>query len=96
LQNYARAHAYPIDTVSFGYEVMDHLTSGTDMAPPSGCYVRGLFLEGARWDSEAHTLGESRPKARCASWLPLAPRSDGCHETEQRCIVAAVHCTACV
>lgn len=66
LQNYARKHTYPIDTVSFGFEVMDGLSAaagstkpgaGSIAAPEDGCYVRGLFLEGARWDSHAHQLG---------------------------------------
>jgi hypothetical protein len=62
LQNYARKHTYPIDTVSFGFEVMDSLSSsktspGDIAAPEDGCYVRGLFLEGARWDGHAHQLG---------------------------------------
>jgi hypothetical protein len=63
LQNYARKHTYPIDTVSFGFEVMDSLSStktspGDIAAPQDGCYVRGLFLEGARWDGHAHQLGK--------------------------------------
>lgn len=58
LQNYARKHAYPIDTVSFGFEVLDsNGNSGDAAAPEDGCYVRGLFLEGARWDSHARQLG---------------------------------------
>lgn len=68
LQNYARKHSYPIDTVSFGFEVLDSLRTsgrastggaGSITAPEDGCYVRGLFVEGARWDSQAHQLGKA-------------------------------------
>lgn len=30
--------------------------------PNAGCYIQGLFLEGARWDHRAGQLSESRPK----------------------------------
>ena len=30
--------------------------------PAEGCYIKGLFLEGARWDYGRHELTESRPK----------------------------------
>lgn len=30
--------------------------------PADGCYIRGLFVEGGRWDPVTHVLGESRAK----------------------------------
>lgn len=39
-------------------ETLDDLKSG----PNDGCYIRGLYLEGARWDAVLTQLGESRPK----------------------------------
>jgi hypothetical protein len=30
--------------------------------PEDGCYIRGLFMEGARWSSETHRVDDSRPK----------------------------------
>jgi len=30
--------------------------------PEDGCYIRGLFIEGARWDAVGHRLTESRQK----------------------------------
>jgi dynein heavy chain, axonemal len=63
LQNYARAHRLPIDAVSFDFVVRDaqpweDITQG----PQDGAFVRGMFLEGARWCADAHGLAASRPK----------------------------------
>jgi len=30
--------------------------------PGDGAYIRGLFMEGARWDVKAHVIGESLPR----------------------------------
>lgn len=30
--------------------------------PEDGCYIYGMFVEGARWDSDKQELAESRPK----------------------------------
>ncbi|GLI62391.1 hypothetical protein VaNZ11_005010 [Volvox africanus] len=63
LQNFARKYTYPIDTVSFGFQVMDGLDEAKlPGGPEDGCYIRGLFMEGARWDSQTHVVAESRPK----------------------------------
>ena len=63
LQNFARKMLFSIDTVSFSFRVMDTLSEKTTEAGPTdGCYIRGLYLEGGRWDHSAHVLDESRPK----------------------------------
>jgi dynein heavy chain len=40
------------------YEKVDHIKQG----PPEGCYIHGLFLEGAAWSKENTMLCESEPK----------------------------------
>ncbi|XP_078000357.1 dynein axonemal heavy chain 1-like isoform X2 [Glandiceps talaboti] len=66
LQNYARKEVISIDTISFDFQIMkqvikDHSTELKDR-PENGCFIRGLFVEGARFDMETHKLGECRPK----------------------------------
>ena len=43
-------------------QVMKESASELQQRPDNGCYIRGLFLEGARWDMETFELSESRPK----------------------------------
>lgn len=63
LQNFARKYQYPIDTVSFDFVCMDNKDyKSITKQPDDGCYIRGLYLEGARWDYERHVVTESRPK----------------------------------
>ncbi|KAG2482389.1 hypothetical protein HYH03_018685 [Edaphochlamys debaryana] len=76
LQNYARKHSLPIDTVGFDFVMM-----GTDPAaytepPADGVYVHGLYLEGCAWDAAARQLCESRPKVlfEAAPVIWLQPR----------------------
>ena len=64
LQNYARKHVIPIDTLAFEFEYFmepgdpkDHkrkLKESND-----GNYIYGLIIEGARWDYEKQRLEES-------------------------------------
>ncbi|KAF6767842.1 hypothetical protein AHF37_10789 [Paragonimus kellicotti] len=72
LQNYARKKLISVDTISFDFQVSQLVQSKHN-------YIRGLFLEGARWDFQRHLLGESRPKELYVNmpviWLiPVAHR----------------------
>ncbi|XP_076985169.1 dynein axonemal heavy chain 1 isoform X1 [Tamandua tetradactyla] len=62
LQNFARKSVISIDTISFDFKVMAQSLSELKERPKEGCYIHGLFLEGARWDPVAFQLAESRPK----------------------------------
>jgi len=80
LQNYARRHVIAIDRLSFNFQVMDQLKAEqvTDK-PKDGCYISGIYLEGARWCKETHALSESKPKVLFEElpmvWLiPVADR----------------------
>ena len=70
LQNFARKYYLPIDTVSFDFLMKSEKPEEVKEAPEDGCYVHGLFIEGARWDFENKTLTDSRPKELYTS-LPI-------------------------
>eukprot|EP00742_Colponemidia_sp_Colp-10_P018445 GILJ01021306.1.p1 GENE.GILJ01021306.1~~GILJ01021306.1.p1 ORF type:complete len:799 (-),score=88.78 GILJ01021306.1:48-2444(-) len=61
LQNFARKYTLPIDTLIFDFEVMPE-GNAFNVAPPDGCFVFGLFLEGARWNSQSKSIAESESK----------------------------------
>jgi dynein heavy chain len=64
LQNFARRYKIPIDSISFDCVIRDDIISKDEIKerPEDGCFVYGLFLEGGRWDSDRHVIGESKPK----------------------------------
>lgn len=50
LQNYARKHVIAIDRLEFEYRLLDIAPEQVKEKPEDGCYVYGIYLEGARWD----------------------------------------------
>ncbi|CAD7961252.1 unnamed protein product [Amoebophrya sp. A25] len=61
LQNFARSASIAIDKLMWNFEVLK--SSITDPEPPErGGYIRGLYMQGARWDDETMTLQDSFPK----------------------------------
>eukprot|EP00345_Euplotes_harpa_P017525 CAMPEP_0168340266 /NCGR_PEP_ID=MMETSP0213-20121227/13968_1 /TAXON_ID=151035 /ORGANISM="Euplotes harpa, Strain FSP1.4" /LENGTH=143 /DNA_ID=CAMNT_0008346483 /DNA_START=150 /DNA_END=578 /DNA_ORIENTATION=- len=62
LQNYARKHIIAIDELSFQFKIYDDISpQDCTQKPEDGCYVYGMYLEGARWNSNTHLLDDSRP-----------------------------------
>ena len=60
LQNYARKHGCEIDLLTFQFKIMDDTTwDKVTTKPEDGCYVYGMFLEGARWNYDTHLLDNS-------------------------------------
>ncbi|XP_074775748.1 dynein axonemal heavy chain 3 [Athene noctua] len=90
LQNYARKYTIPIDHIGFEFEVMKQEHTMEKM-PEDGAYVRGLFLEGARWDRESLVIGESLPKILYDSlpiiWLKPGESSTFLHMNIYSCPV---------
>ncbi|KAJ3342024.1 Dynein heavy chain 7, axonemal [Gonapodya sp. JEL0774] len=78
LQNYSRKYGVPIDLLTMDFEV----TGEDDFTEPpeDGVYIRGMYLEGARWDRDSGELGEQRPK-QLADAMPVI-RMTPCQITE--------------
>jgi len=62
LQNFARRHQISIDSISFDFKIKSEPEDQILSRPETGCYISGLFVEGARWDADSATLAESRAK----------------------------------
>jgi dynein heavy chain len=62
LQNFARKYAQPIDTVAFSFIMRPEDPKDLPGKPEDGCYIFGIFLEGARWSEEDRSLVDPRPK----------------------------------
>ncbi|TPX54258.1 hypothetical protein SeMB42_g00367 [Synchytrium endobioticum] len=71
LQNFARKYNIAIDQLSFEFKMLDGRWEDLHAKPADGCYIRGLNLEGARWDAQRRLLVESRPKELYTDFPPI-------------------------
>uniref|UniRef100_A0A6I8P549 Dynein axonemal heavy chain 3 n=1 Tax=Ornithorhynchus anatinus TaxID=9258 RepID=A0A6I8P549_ORNAN len=85
-QNFARKYTIPIDHIGFEFE-----ESSMETPPEDGAFVKGLFLEGARWDRQMMSIGESHPKILYdplpVIWLKPGESSKFLHESVYLCPV---------
>ncbi|KAG0563633.1 hypothetical protein KC19_8G047000 [Ceratodon purpureus] len=61
LQNYARKYRIPIDTVCFEFNTLKK-SADLSKKPEDGCYVYGMYMNGARWDDANMSVMESFEK----------------------------------
>lgn len=79
LQNHARKYAIAIDTLNFGFTMLE--ADGAedlipDEVPQDGVVVYGLYFDGARWDKKGKTVEDSRPgqifaSVPCIHFMPV-------------------------
>jgi dynein heavy chain len=48
MQNYARKHVIAIDKLNFQFKMINLLPDQVKEKPEDGCYIHGMFLEGAK------------------------------------------------
>lgn len=51
-----------LSRIDFSAQVLKEPASELKERPTMGCYITGLYLEGARWGYSQHELAESRAK----------------------------------
>ena len=71
LQNFARKCKEPIDIIKFGFTVLKQKPQDIKERVTKGAVVFGLIVEGARWDTDAGCLAESRPKELYTDLPPI-------------------------
>jgi dynein heavy chain, axonemal len=61
LQTSARRNGLAIDTLDFEYPILAEPPEKVKEHPKEGAYIKGLFLEGAKWNFEEACLAEPEP-----------------------------------
>ncbi|XP_028375908.1 LOW QUALITY PROTEIN: dynein heavy chain 17, axonemal [Phyllostomus discolor] len=62
MQSMARKNEWPLDRMCLSVEVTKKNREDVTAPPREGSYVYGLFMEGARWDTQTGVIAEARLK----------------------------------
>ncbi|XP_059763861.1 dynein axonemal heavy chain 17 isoform X1 [Balaenoptera ricei] len=62
MQSTARKNEWPLDKMCLSVEVTKKNREDVSAPPREGAYVYGLFMEGARWDTQTGVIAEARLK----------------------------------
>lgn len=65
MQSMARKNEWPLDRMCLQCDVTKKNKEDFSSAPREGSYVHGLFMEGARWDTQSGMITDSRLKEMC-------------------------------
>ena len=61
-QSMARKNEWPLDKMTLSVDVTKKNKEDFNSPPREGAYVHGLFMEGARWDTQTGMIADSRLK----------------------------------
>jgi hypothetical protein len=64
LQNYARKYKLAIDTLGWEFQMLREARDDMAARAEDGCYIDGLFFDGAGWNKADNVLAEQDPKVR--------------------------------
>jgi dynein heavy chain len=59
MQSYARKNKVAIDTLAYKITVLQCFEDGIKEAPETGVYIYGLYMQGARWDTNKRVVDDS-------------------------------------
>ncbi|XP_030371764.1 dynein heavy chain 10, axonemal [Scaptodrosophila lebanonensis] len=91
-----RRNAWPLDrSTLFTYVTSYADPDDVEERPPTGCYVHGLYIEGARFDMQTNQLARSHPKVLVEELAILAVEPIEAHRLKlQNTFLAPVYTTS--
>ncbi|XP_072311900.1 dynein axonemal heavy chain 9 [Eucyclogobius newberryi] len=84
MQASARKNAWPLDSMCLQCDVTKKSREDLSSAPRDGAFAHGLFMEGARWDTQSGLMVESRLKELTPAMPVIFIRAVPLDKQEQR------------